>query len=253
MQHAGLIGEQDEPWLLHMMGYPAFRLPALSPSERPHFVSRLLVDRIGWTEEEQQQWFEEVDNDVRPLVAGRDTVIAEIMRFCRRDVRREFTLERIRAPFFDIGRGEDLSSWVRKLPRAFLAERVVPLSNEPASTIVRWFSESYMPEVPRDMLVLCPLWLRRLSWRRHPENWLIYLDGTGRIVANVVWWRDGGPVDLGEDVVWGEGVFVTVTPEGRSQLESAIGHLNVQVHARRTVVAEIGGSEITNRRASAVE
>lgn len=253
MRRAGLIGVQDEPWLLHMMGYPAVRLPALSPSGRPCFLSRPLVDRTRWTEDEQR-WLEDVDNDVRPLVTGReDSVIAEITRFIRGDARREFTLERIRAPFFDVGQGEDLSSWIHELPRAIWAESIVPLSSEPASTIVRQFSESYMPEVPSDMLVLCPLWLKRLFWRRHPENWLVYIDRIGRIVAKVIWWRDGGPVDLGKDVIWGEGVLLTVTPEGRAQIESAVGPLNVQVHARRTISPEGSKSGITDRRANAGE
>ena len=82
---------------------------------------------------------------------------------------------------------------------------------------------------------------------------MAYINRPGRIVAKVIWWRDGGPVDLGDDVIWGGGVLLSVTPEGRAQLESATGPLNMQVHARRTVAPEGGKSGITDRRASARE
>jgi hypothetical protein len=153
--------------------------------------------------------------------------------------------------FFDICQGEDLSSWIQELPGAVWAENIMALSTEPASTIVRRFSESQMPEMSIDMLVICPHWLRHLGWRRHPENWLIYLDRTGRLVANVVWWRDGGPIDVGEDVLWGEGILVTITPDGRAQIENATGPIDVHVYARRTATRETGQSEVTERRATA--
>jgi len=252
MLRAGLIGEQDHPWLLHMMGYPAVRLPALSPSERPRFVERPSVDQTSWTERDQR-WLAGVDDDVRPLITERNTVLAEITRFRCRDLRSGFMLERMRAPFFDVCQGEDLSSWIQELPGAVWAENIVALSNEPASTIVRRFSESWMPEIPSDMLVICPHWLRLLGWRRHPEKWFIYLDVAGQIVARTVWWRDGGPLDVGRDMVWGEGILVIVTHEGRDQIESETAPLNVQVHSRRVVTPEQDASQITERRARAAE
>ncbi len=252
MLRAGLIGEQDHPWLLHMMGHPAARLPALSPSERPRFVKRPSVDRTIWTGEDER-WLAEVDDDTRPLDTGRGTVLAEITRFRCRDLRKKFTLERIRVPFFDVGRGEDLCSWIQELPSAVWTESIVALSREPSSTIVRRFSESRMPEIPSDMLVICPHWLRLLGWRQHSEKWFIYLDVAGQIVARIVWWRDGGPVDVGRDLIWGEGILVMVTPEGRDQIESETAPLNVQVHSRRVVTPEQGESQIIERRARAAE
>lgn len=51
--------------------------------------------------------------------------------------------------------------------------------------------------------------------------------------------EDGGPIDIDEDAAWAEGVLVVVTPEGRAQIESVVGHLDVHVHARRTFSAEL--------------
>ncbi|BDU76851.1 P-loop NTPase family protein [Mesoterricola sediminis] len=252
MRRAGLINERDEPWLLHMMDYPAVRLPNLRPTARPPYIQRPSVDRASWTEEEQR-WMNDVHADVQPLLSGGDTVIAEIVRFNRRYIRKEFTMERMRAPFLDIGSGGDLFSWVHKLPEATWIEGWLLIPDGPATTIVRRFSESFMPGIPSDMLVICPLWLDILAWQQHPENWMSYIDRTGRIVAKVLWWRDGGPVDIGQDNMWGEGFLVIVTPEGRAQIDTVISPLTVKVHARRTHSSEGNPSAITDQRASSVE
>ena len=252
MRRAGLLNEPDEPWLLHMMGYPAVRLPMLLPTERPPFVRRPSIDQTNWMEEEQR-WMNDVHEDVRPLLTEGDTVIAETVEFNRRHSRKVFTMERIRVPFMDIGSGGELSSWIHKLPEAVWVEGLVLLSDEPAETIIRRISETFLPGIPSNLLVICPLWLKRFSWQQHPENWLAYIDETGRVVANVIWWRDGGPVDIGEDTLWGEGFIVTITPEGRKQIEAVSGHLLVKVHARRTHSSENKTSDAAVQWASAVE
>ena len=251
MRKAQLLGMRDEPWLLEMMGYPAVRLALLSPAVRPRFLTRPPLDRIGWSKDEEQRWIADVRDDVNPMVIGRDTILAEITRFRGRNIRRKCTADRIRVPFFDAKPREDLSSWIAGLPRAIWVEGIVPLSDEPAATIVRRFSQVDMPEIPRDMLVICPLWSRRLGWRRHPLSWLVYVDALGRVVANIVWWRDGSPGDLQEDIQWGEGVLVIVTPDGREQLEAAVGPLHLQVGARRTISPQPGDGETTPRSATA--
>ncbi|MGF6806040.1 tetratricopeptide (TPR) repeat protein [Paraburkholderia sp. Clong3] len=251
MRLAGILDEDDEPWLLHLMGYPASPSPLISPCERPRNIARPAVDRTQWHETDER-WLHAVHGDVRPLMSMGGTVIAEFARFDCRDIRTTFALERIRVPYLDVCTDGDLSSWMHELPLAIWAGSVVPLTDEPATTIVRRFEETRLPGIPTDMLVICPLWLRRLSWRQHPGNWLVYLDRTGRVVARVVWWRDGGPIDIGEDGIWGEGVFVTVTPEGRQQIEAVTGRLKIQVRGRRTV-SEPEKSTVKIRRASAVE
>lgn len=251
MRLAGLLREKDERWLLHLMGYSASPLPLMSPCERPRTIPRPAVDRTQWHETDER-WLEAVDEDVRPLANGDGTVIAEFARFNCRDIRTTFVLERIRVPFFDVCDGDDLLAWMHELPQAIWVGSVVPLSDEPAATIVRRFQETRLPGVPYDRFVICPFWLRRLSWRQHSENWLEYLDSSDRVVARIVWWRDGGPTDIGEDGLWGEGGFITLTPDGRQQIESITGDLNIHVYGRRTV-AEPGSATEKVRRARAVE
>jgi hypothetical protein len=253
MRKAGLLDGGDEPWILEMMGYPAVRLPVLLPSERPPFVVRPPFDSLGWSKDVEQRWITAVGDDIKPIVIGGDTILAEITRCRARYVRRELTLDRMRVPFLDAAPSEDSSHWTDDLPRAVWVEDIVPLSDEPAATIVRRFSQSEIPEIPSDMLVICPLWLRHLGWRRHPENWLNYLDQGGRFVAKVVWWRDGAPGDLRDEVVWSEGVLVMITPEGRAQLEAAVGPLHVQVRAGRAILDESGDGEARAEIATARE
>ena len=68
-------------------------------------------------------------------------------------------------------------------------------------------------------------------------------------MARIVWWRDGGPVDVDEDVIWGEGVYITLTQGARKQIESHVGPLAVVVNARRELTQESGESP-TSRHAT---
>jgi len=250
MRRAGLLGPREEPWLLNRMIYPALDLPAQPPTKRPDFIARPSVDPISWTGG-KESWLSAIGGDLIPLRRGRDLVIAEITRFERHDVRRELVLERLRAPFLAEPTGDELQSWLKDLPRCAWIDGILPLSDDPAPTIVRRLSQSQLPETPPTMLALCPIWLNRLFWRLHPDMWLTYLDRFGHVVARVTWWRDGGPVDIQEDVMWGEGVIVTVTQEGRAQLEALTGPLNIHVHARREYCADQGAPR-EQRRVSAV-
>ena len=136
------------------------------------------------------------------------------------------------------------------LPRAIWANGFRALTNEPAPTFVRRLLVSYMPAVPLFQIIICPNWLRQLGWHTHPENWLVYLDQFGQVVARVVWWRDGGPVDIEDDAIWGEGVYVCVTTPGLAQIEATCGSLPVLTHVRRKVRPEHGDGEPLARSAS---
>jgi hypothetical protein len=252
LRQGGLLEKRDEPFLLEMMGFPAARPQALMPAERPRYLPRPSLDEVGWGREDEQQWAGRVTDDARKMEPRADIVIAEITRFRRRHIRRKLTAERLRVPFLKTS-GEDFEVWRMSIPRAIWLEEIVPLIDEPAETIVRRFQESEVPDIPRDMLVICPVWLRILNWRSDPTNWLSYRDTSGRVVARIIWWRDGGPSDIQEDESWGEGVLVTVTAEGWAQLEVKRGALDIRVQARRTVAGEEGNGDADVRIATANE
>ena len=249
LRRAGMIDAQEAPFLLHMMGFPAPRLPVISPVARPQFVTRPTLDDSSW-KDGGAKWLLGVDQDVSLLVAGGDTVIAEVCAFHIRKARRVYTQGRIRAPFLEVGDRDDIFEWFELLPEAIWAGGIRALTEEPATTIARRFSNSYMPEAPRFQLVICPHWLRRLGWHPHQDNWLVYVDRAGEVVARVVWWRDGGPVDVEDDVIWGEGVYLSVTPSGRAQIEAIAGSLTILVNARRDFTPGSGDGLPQSRRAS---
>lgn len=90
LRRAGMIDARETPFLLYMMGFPAPRLPVISPVPRPGFVPRPRVDHSSWQDTEEK-WLRGVDDDVRPLLAGSDTLIAEVSRFQMRNIRRVYS------------------------------------------------------------------------------------------------------------------------------------------------------------------
>jgi hypothetical protein len=100
---------------------------------------------------------------------------------------------------------------------------------------VRRLTVRSMPDVPRFQLTICPNWMRELGWRLHADNWLVYFDRSGQVVARGVWWRDGGPVDVEDDATSGEGFNISVTASGLSQIEAIRGRLAVRTFAHREV------------------
>jgi len=245
---AGAISPDKAARLLYLMGYPAPRLPMLSPARRPEFVQRPSLDDSEWRDT-IEKWLQGVHGDLRPLVAGNGTVIAEVCRFEVRHHRKTYQMERIRAPFLEVGVNDDLEEWYALLPQAVLFNGIRAIGEKPASTIVRRLSQSHFPEVPEFQLTICPHWLRRLEWRSHKDNWLVFLDKSNEVVATIVWWRDGGPVDIDDEVIWGEGVYVLLTPAGRAQIEAVAGPLPVLAKAHRICPTDSSSETPISRRA----
>jgi hypothetical protein len=91
-----------------------------------------------------------------------ETIVAGFVRFYRRDVRRELILERFRAPFLPEPEGDTLQSWLEDIPRAIWIDGVLALSDDPSQKIVRRLFQSHLSQIPRTMLVICPIWTKRL-------------------------------------------------------------------------------------------
>lgn len=256
LRHSGLISSDEAQYLLHAMNFPATALPLVVPIPRPEFISRPAFDDTIWNEKDcANKWIDDVAEDTRPLpVLSDEKVIAEISTFeIHKVMRSTHTLGRVRAPFLEVGERDDFDDWVAMLPRAMWVGDFRATDRDPASTIVRRLVTRHMPEIPPFQLVICPNWLRRLGWRSHPQNWLVYRDGSGSVVARVIWWRDGGPVDVEEDGIWGEGVFVTVTPSGLAQLEALCGKLSITTRSHREVKPADQGTDPVTRSASSRE
>ena len=252
LRRAGMIQSREIPFLLNLMAYPAPAQPLLAPVERPQFLPRPVLDKSIWkTEEKSRIWVQAVTSDVVPLTVPGETMIAEITTFEIHETNRaSYRLERIRAAFLDVGDRNGLAEWSRLLPQALWVDGLRATTEQPARTIVRRLSVGLAPQVPAYQLVLCPHWLERLGWRSHPDNWLVYQNHDGQVVARLVWWRDGGPVDFGDDAIWGEGVYVVVTAAGMAQIEALAGVLPMNVYARRYVRPMATDVEFVERSAS---
>ena len=162
------------------------------------------------------------------------TVVVEVCEFHVRNSRRNFHLRRVRAPGLELGADDQDFDGLDLLPRAIWLGQAHAISRTPASTVARGLLVSWIPVAPRYRLTICPHWLQRLGWHPHSSNELVFLDASGTLDARIVWWRDGGPVDADDDVIRGQGTYLSLTPEGRQQLEVLRGPLDVRVHFRRS-------------------
>ena len=232
LRRGSAIPDEETTELLYMLGYPAPQAPLIQPEPRPVFIRRPTLDESHWQTEEED-WLKGVSDDLDHLLMGGDTMLAEVSEFHIRRSRRMFNMKRIRAHAMGAdSKHQDIDEFTL-LPGAAWAGYPRPLSSNPARTIVRRLSTSWNPEVPRFRIVICPYWLRQLDWHTHSKNELVYLDKDDVVVARMVWWRDGGPVDVDDEVIWGEGMYITLTPAGRQQLEQVTGPLSIEVYARR--------------------
>ncbi len=238
LRQAGLLKPGDMPMLLERLNAPAPPQPLSLPQVRPRGVRRPLVARdAGWTEGERK-WTEGVGDDVATWSDQRDDyVVGEVSRFKIYKPRQaELLLHRIRAPGASID-DEKFDDYYQQLPAAVWIGRVVPLDNEPASTLIRRLvcSIDFGLDSATYPIVLCPNWLRKLQWRVHADAPGVYIDASGAIVARVVWWRDAGPVDIDDDSIWGEGCYVALTKAGLAQFTATRGKVVINVFASREV------------------
>lgn len=248
LRRAGLISSEARPYLLHQMGYP---VPAPSPirsTARPRYLTRPKLSEESWRQEEiSRDWLQEADADALPIASGDEYVLAEVSMFeIRKFNRALYGMERLRVPHFDCTSDEGLDNWLEQLPDAYWIEGIRTQNGNPSPTIVRRLSVRYLRDIPTFQLVICPNWLRRLDWHCPDDNWLLYWDSAGTTTARVVWWRDGGPVDIHGDAIWGEGILVILTQAGLKQLEAVAGPLAARTHVHRFVTPahrdDIGGS-----------
>jgi hypothetical protein len=252
LRRGGMIPAREAPLLLHSMNFPVPTLPLIAPVARPLWMLRPTLDEGSRRGSElAEKWVQGVESDTAPLTWSDAQVIAEISTFeIHMGDQARYSLKRVRAPFLEVGNKKDFTDWIDLLPTAIWADGVHALTNEPAPTIVRRLLVTYMPAVPPFQLIICPHWQRQLGWRLHPENWLVYLDDSGQVVARAVWWRDGGPVDIEDDSTWGEGVYISVTSAGLAQIEAIGGSLRVLTHASRNSGPGGGDAEPLARSAS---
>lgn len=238
---AGKIPASAHSFLLRAFGCPVPRPRPILPGVRPGHVRRPAIVRAMWREEEAA-WLQDVEADLAVGPHAESFMLAEFACYQRRHIRTQFSMETARlrsAPQEELG---SLSDLMDNLPRATWLNGIVAL-DDPSPSIVARFIESNFPEIPADFLILCPHWVARLGWHQHPDNRLVYQDSDGVVVARLLWWRDGTPQGVDQDGMWGEGMTVTLTTAGRSQLELITGPIELEAYAWRKVTPERNDGE----------
>jgi hypothetical protein len=233
LRRAGMIPDEAKPILLHMMGYPAPRPKLIIPATRPIRICRPVLDEANWRTQEQD-WLNGDESDLLALMLKDETVVVEVSEFHFRKSRRNFHFRRVRAPGLELGENVQDFEGFELLPGATWIGRIFANSQSPAPSLARGLLVSWIPEVPRYRLTICPHWLLLLGWHPHPSNELVFMDKSNTLVARIAWWRDGGPVDVDDDVIWGQGAYISLTMAGQQQVEVLMGPLNVRVHVLRS-------------------
>src|SRR5262249_38354593 len=108
----------------------------------------------------------------------------------------------------------------------------------PSKHIVARFVPHGCELISAEPPVICPHWAAKLNWSFHPNNFFVYRDGDGTVVVRIIWWRDGSPRDVRDEVSRGEGFLVLATPTGAAQLEGITGGLRIETHCWRRVTPD---------------
>jgi hypothetical protein len=192
-----------------------------------------VLDEANWRTQEQD-WLNGDESDLLALMLKDETVAVEVSEFHFRKSRRNFHFRRVRAPGLELGENVQDFEGFELLPGATWIGRIFANSQSPAPSLARGLLVSWIPEVPSYRLTICPHWLLLLGWHPHPSNELVFMDKSNTLVARIAWWRDGGPVDVDDDVIWGQGAYISLTMAGQQQVEVLMGPLNVRVHVLRS-------------------
>lgn len=222
---AGLLRPKEVRTFLSLLGWEPAGFTLLVPASIPaSFVRPTMPSETYGQGDEEQAWVDRVADDLALADnSGNRTILAEVTKFSKRQAHyAEYKVERIRARV-QLDPDEGLSDWVRQLPAAAWRDGS-PVCSPPASeAVVRPLYMGPLGRLPFYQLVVCPQWAARLRWSLDPQNRTLYRDSSGSVVAQLKWWRDGGPQDVQEDAWWAEGFLVELTLLGKSQLEAVTG------------------------------
>jgi hypothetical protein len=239
LRQAGLLKRSDLPMFLESLNAPIPPHPLLVPAVRPIGVHRPLVARNAGWEHGEEKWTEGVVQDVAAWSDHRDEhVLAEISRFIiNKPLQAKLLLHRIRAPGVLLAK-ETFVDCYQQLPAAVWMGEVVPLDDDPAPTLIRRLvcSVALGIDLAAYPIVICPNWLHKLQWRVHDESPSVFIDARGTTVARLIWWRDGGPVAVDEDSIWGEGCYVALTKAALARLTAIRGRVVINALASREVL-----------------
>jgi len=238
IRRAGMLQRSHMPVLLEQLGAPLPPRAGQRPQPLPTGIRRPNILRNASWNEREGLWAEHVNSDAIYWNVGPGMhLLAEVSKYEILQARQaKYTKKLIRAPRL-VAEGEDFWDWYKELPAAVWLGRVMPLDDELAPTLVRRFVNSFGPDDdgPSYPITICPHWLRRLSWRPQDRARTFFVDSRNTVVGHLGYWRDGGPVDLNSDSIWGDGCFLALTDLGLQQYKAIVGDVPINCLASRQV------------------
>jgi hypothetical protein len=194
-----LLGELDAadaidpsalPFILPDVAAFPSGIATLPPCPRPVGVPKAEIDE-PYHSTDSHAWRDRVDQDVVvPKVPGY-LVLAAAAIHRRHYFHKEWTVEQYYGPNADKVQ-EGLSSRLLHLPRVLVLDELYPLYDGPAPGAVVHPLGDISGSIPFNMVALCPGVAIELGWRPDPRHLFTYLNSQGDVVAQTIYWRDGG-------------------------------------------------------------
>jgi hypothetical protein len=206
---AEAIDKRAVPFLLLQAGAFLRNVSTLPPVPRPRGVSSVRIPDLYRLTDSVEWQAKSGEDATRPMVAGQ-IVLAATAVHERRYFRKEWIVEQYFGPGV-VPVENHLSAQLKSLPATVVVDDVIPLYEGIAPGAVVASRPTISGSIDDYTLMLCPRVAAALGWRPDPRHVFRYTDGRGRIVAQTLFWRDGGePAREADQAVVGRGHILVV-------------------------------------------
>jgi energy-coupling factor transporter ATP-binding protein EcfA2 len=194
-----LLGELDAaeaidpralPVILNELAAFPDRIATLPPCPRPLGVSSAEIDEPDHSTD-SRVWRDRVEQDVVVPKLDGHLVLAATASHRRHQFQKEWTVEQYYGPNASKGQ-EGLSIQLLRLPKVLVLDELYTLYDGPAPGAVVHPLANISGSVPSNMVALCPAVASEMGWHSDPLHLFTYLDSQDQVVAQTLYWRDGG-------------------------------------------------------------
>ncbi|MGF7207930.1 energy-coupling factor transporter ATP-binding protein EcfA2 [Skermanella aerolata] len=209
---AEAIDPDGVPFILLEAAAFSNNVSTLPPAPRPVGVPRAEMANI-YQSPDGTEWQMNVDQDaVKPTMEGH-VVLAATAIHERRHFRDEWIVEQYFGP--DTGSTEnDLFGQLSCLPS--FVDGIGPIYEKLASGAVVHPRPTISGSINPHMVMLCPRVAAELGWRLDPRHMFNYLDENSRLVAQTLYWRDGGELSREADTAVVRHGYIVIVKEERA-------------------------------------
>jgi hypothetical protein len=178
------------PFILQQSAAFSYSVRTFVPTPRPAGMPRVEMKEF-YRDTGGSDWRGGAKSDVVWPTLADCVVLASATLHERRHFRAEWIVEQFSGP--DFGSIEDsLLGQIEQLPRVLILNGVFPLYDGVANGAVVRPRPDIAGSLGLYAIMLCPRVAAQLGWKSDPDHVFSYRDGDGRIVAQTLFWRDGG-------------------------------------------------------------